>query len=74
MALGLISRKDMDRFATEQGLMACGWICGALGVLISAVVEWKVLTIPGVSAMEAGFVGVAGALCFFGLSLMFRGE
>lgn len=63
----------MEKLVSEQGFMACGWLCGALGVLFSAVVEWEVFTVPGVSAFEVGFVGVTGALCFFGLSLMFRG-
>jgi hypothetical protein len=63
----------MDKLMSEQGFMACGWLCGALGVLFSEVVEWGLFTIPGVSAIELGFVGVTGALCFFGLSLMFRG-
>ncbi len=63
----------MDKLVSEQGFMACGWLCGALGVLGSAVVEWGPFALPGVSSMGVGFSGVTGAICFFGLSCLFRG-
>jgi hypothetical protein len=66
--------KKRSQSMSEKGLEASGLVCGAIGLVGSAILEWAPISIPHVSAMAVGVCGAVMAAGLFGLSLAFRGE
>ena len=63
----------MEKFFTQVNMHAMGLLCGFIGIIGSAIVEYAPVSIPGISAAGVGVGGTVAAVMFFGLALAFRG-